>query len=303
MSEKWKSFTKEELELFVKTSHNKKELAQKIGYKSTSSYIKPINNMIKFYSFDISHFKGIKNQDLTGQVYGKLTVIKLIKNENKRDTCWLCKCECGNEIVVQQNNLKSGNTTSCGCKRKYTIRQKQGIDHTGEMIGYWKILGIDEERSKNGTYWRALCTLCNKTIRSIPQTSFSRNASLSCGCHLSSLKTKIIEDFLDKNNINYSKEFTFPDLVSDSNVKLRFDYAVFDNKQLIALIEYQGSQHFIPNYSWGGEEGLIKQQKNDQLKRNYCQKHNIKLIEYDYKLTTEQMQLKLKVDFNDFFRK
>ena len=28
---------------------------------------------------------------------------------------WLCKCQCGNELIVSASNLKSGNTKSCGC--------------------------------------------------------------------------------------------------------------------------------------------------------------------------------------------
>jgi len=28
---------------------------------------------------------------------------------------WLCQCDCGNEVTVSGNNLRSGNTKSCGC--------------------------------------------------------------------------------------------------------------------------------------------------------------------------------------------
>ena len=55
--------------------------------------------------------------DLTGQKFGRLTVIKRVENKGK-ETCWLCKCDCGNEIIVQSNNLKSGNSKSCGCLNK-----------------------------------------------------------------------------------------------------------------------------------------------------------------------------------------
>ena len=54
--------------------------------------------------------------DLTGQKFGKLTVIKVDENNHKRNQKhWLCKCDCGNITSVCTNKLKSGHTKSCGC--------------------------------------------------------------------------------------------------------------------------------------------------------------------------------------------
>lgn len=57
--------------------------------------------------------------DLTGQRFGKLTVIKRAENLRKPNgnivTCWLCKCDCGNEKVIQGVYLRRGETKSCGC--------------------------------------------------------------------------------------------------------------------------------------------------------------------------------------------
>ena len=58
--------------------------------------------------------------NLIGNQYGRLTVVSLVEDiaGAKVHTRWLCKCECGNEIVVMGYNLRNGNTTSCGCKQK-----------------------------------------------------------------------------------------------------------------------------------------------------------------------------------------
>jgi hypothetical protein len=48
------------------------------------------------------------------------------------------------------------------------------------------------------------------------------------------------------------------------------------------LIEYQGIQHFQAKSKFGGEAGLRKQQYHDMLKREYCRKHNIKLLLIPY---------------------
>jgi hypothetical protein len=51
--------------------------------------------------------------DLTGQRFGRLTVLGLHHSNN--GAYWLCKCECGRESVVRGANLRRGATKSCGC--------------------------------------------------------------------------------------------------------------------------------------------------------------------------------------------
>ena len=52
--------------------------------------------------------------DLTGQRFGKLTVLAPADNIGNR-TAWLCRCDCGQEAVVKTCHLRCGHTTSCGC--------------------------------------------------------------------------------------------------------------------------------------------------------------------------------------------
>ena len=59
-----------------------------------------------------------KRIDLTGQRFGRLTVIKECGRDKGRSVLWLCKCECGNEKVVDGRSLRGGRTTSCGCYKK-----------------------------------------------------------------------------------------------------------------------------------------------------------------------------------------
>lgn len=55
-----------------------------------------------------------KKIDITGQRYGKLTVVEPAENVGSR-TAWLCRCDCGRETVVRTSRLRSGHTSSCGC--------------------------------------------------------------------------------------------------------------------------------------------------------------------------------------------
>ncbi len=52
--------------------------------------------------------------DLTGQRYGKLTVLGPAPNVGTR-TAWRCRCDCGRETTVTSGHLRSGHTSSCGC--------------------------------------------------------------------------------------------------------------------------------------------------------------------------------------------
>ena len=58
--------------------------------------------------------------DLTGQQFGKLTVVARANNVG-RQPAWVCKCECGAIKVVTGSNLKHGNVRSCGCLWKEVV--------------------------------------------------------------------------------------------------------------------------------------------------------------------------------------
>lgn len=60
--------------------------------------------------------------DMTSQRFGKLTVIEMVTPDgNQLGAHWRCRCDCGNETVVQGVNLRRGHHQSCGCARKDNI--------------------------------------------------------------------------------------------------------------------------------------------------------------------------------------
>ena len=62
-------------------------------------------------------------ENLTDKVYGRLTVIEQAEDyilpNGRRRSRWLCKCECGNETIVEGSKLKNGHTRSCHHCNKY----------------------------------------------------------------------------------------------------------------------------------------------------------------------------------------
>lgn len=56
--------------------------------------------------------------DLTDRTFDMLTVIKRVEDRKPGRPMWLCRCECGNTVVVSSTNLlRTNGTKSCGCLR------------------------------------------------------------------------------------------------------------------------------------------------------------------------------------------
>ena len=100
--------------------------------------------------------------DLTGKRFGKLVVIEraedyVYKTEKRIMTSpmWKCKCDCGNIVVCQGGNLRSGSATSCGCDRKQSKGEMQLSEFlTENNIMYVREYSFDDLRNKSGNLLR-----------------------------------------------------------------------------------------------------------------------------------------------------
>ena len=88
-----------------------------------------------------------KFNDLTGQRFGRLTVVKrvedVITEKGNKFTQWLCNCDCGNsDIIVFGSSLtrKKRPTLSCGCLKRDKVsgitQNKYEFSSDGYVIGY-----------------------------------------------------------------------------------------------------------------------------------------------------------------------
>lgn len=91
---------------------------------------------------------------------------------------------------------------------------------------------------------------------------------------------KRIKDYLIKNEIKYQQEYTFKDCFYIN--LLRFDFSIIKNNRLIALIEYDGKQHFEPSDFFGGESAFEETKIRDGIKNEYCRNKNIPLLRIPY---------------------
>lgn len=56
------------------------------------------------------------SKDLAGLSFGRLTAIAPTRERsNDGGVLWLCRCECGKELLVKATYLTQGHTKSCGC--------------------------------------------------------------------------------------------------------------------------------------------------------------------------------------------
>lgn len=61
--------------------------------------------------------------DLTGQRFGRWTVIEQAEPGEGFSTRWLCECDCGRRRTVSSQLLRSGRSRSCGCLRDEMMMQ------------------------------------------------------------------------------------------------------------------------------------------------------------------------------------
>lgn len=52
-----------------------------------------------------------------GQRFGRLIALRIGGQDKRGKSKWLCRCDCGNEVLVIADNLRRGNTQSCGCRK------------------------------------------------------------------------------------------------------------------------------------------------------------------------------------------
>lgn len=218
--------------------------------------------------------------DLTGQKFGKLTVLEWTTS-NTGKGAWKCRCDCGNITVVLTNNLRRGNTKSCGCLRK-KLAQQRGLQSAQNLIGkrYGKLTvkRKTDRRQRGSIIWECLCDCGNITYVRTDMLNYNKGTR-SCGCcEKISRGEEKIKNILDRLSITYYQQYSFKDCYNpNTNHLLYFDFYLPDYK---CCIEFDGEQHFK---GWSNDKNNLKQnQFRDNLKNKYCENNNLKMIRIPY---------------------
>lgn len=230
-----------------------------------------------------------KYEDLTGQTFGRLTVLNIAGRDDKRRTIiWRCICSCDehNEVYVSSEKLKSGNTSSCGCLSKEILinnNKSRVYDLTGKRFGMLEVERRIRQDENCEPTWLCLCD-CGRRIEVSSNYLLGRK-KISCGCIQGSYGEKKIKEILNNNNILYTTNKHFTDCkFPDTGYYGYFDF--FVKSQYV--IEFDGRQHFKPEPFLAAdkneaEQNFKKLRFNDLYKTVFCLKNNIPIIRIPYK--------------------
>lgn len=212
---------------------------------------------------------------LVGTKINNWTVLEL--RHKRRNVEAYCRCDCGTEKLVNIQYLIQGKSKNCGCGRKKMLRETRTKNLVGQRFGKLVVVELLPKSNKfNRRMYRCKCD-CGKEIitSSICLTSGSTK---SCGC-LVSYYNMYIKQLLDKWGIEYKNEYR---IHIDGNL-YRFDFYL---PKYNLMIEYDGSQHYVPS-RWNKDEekdleDFRKTQESDKIKNQYCKDNNIDLLRIPY---------------------
>lgn len=229
-----------------------------------------------------------KKLDLTGNVYGELTVIEMLygyqhNNCTKKRTYCKCCLQNGEEVIVRADALQSGATKSA----KGAGKTGKAVDITNMTFGLLTAISPTNRRASNGSIiWMCKCKCGNFT--EVAANQLVRGHTLSCGCRHQSKWEMFINDYLTSLNITFQPQKRFSDCKNKKQTDtLPFDFYLPDYN---ICIEYDGEHHFRPMEMWGGYDKFVINQENDNIKNEYCKNHNINLLRLPYTLSKEDIK-------------
>lgn len=225
-------------------------------------------------------------KDLTGKKFGRLSVIETVFGSKVK-----CRCECGNVIYVSTADLISGHTQSCGCLQKERASCSSTKDFSGTVSNYGIKFLCQYSKNQNSQWlWECECGLCGNHFVALPAKILNGHIT-SCGCRKQSSREQLIEKILKREHIEYQRQYTIP--ACKNKQVLLFDFAIFNENDLVALIEYDGRQHFMAVSLYGGEEHLKLTQYRDEIKNRFCEQNNIALHRLPYAMTDAEIEQKI----------
>ena len=123
----------------------------------------------------------MRGRDLTGLRIGKLTVLEPTDQRIRSAVVWRCRCDCGNEILVESRRLKPGVVYSCGCELSPDEAVRERKDLTGLRFGKLTVLGKSGNKAKDGNpLWLCQCE-CGRKIETTKRRLLTGNTR-NCGC-------------------------------------------------------------------------------------------------------------------------
>jgi hypothetical protein len=147
----------------------------------------------------------INNSNIIGKKFGILTVLHedgFLHSGKKRQKAYKCLCDCGNIKNIRRNNLVSGTSKSCGCKKLHSNKNFDTTSLLGKTFGRLTVTGFAyKERKKTNKrtvsigHWNCICTCGEQCVKT--KSNLKSGNTKSCGClereRNLNLKNKLIQ--------------------------------------------------------------------------------------------------------------
>ncbi len=119
-------------------------------------------------------------ENMIGIQFGHLTITEQLPSDNQRRRRWLCKCECGGEVIINSLQLRRQIPDHCGCQKKI-----MRSDLTGQRIGKLEVLGPSDKRGPRGKrtvpLWECRCE-CGEICYKATDTLTNPDESMCAKC-------------------------------------------------------------------------------------------------------------------------
>lgn len=217
----------------------------------------------------IKDLHGSIPSDLTGKVFGSLTVLKRAENQGNY-SAWKCRCECGTEVVVTTNALRRGRVKNCGCKKQ---EAHFCLDLTGKHIGLLTVIKKTDKRdSKGSVLWQCCCDCGNEVMYSAD--SLMHGNVKSCGCYREIEIRSKINDTLHRVEGTCIERLNLKKARSDNKCGHIGIHKISENRYQ-ANIGLQGKRYYLGTFSTL-DEAINARQRGEQMHLEFLEKYNNK---------------------------
>ena len=180
-------------------------------------------------------------RDLTGQRFGRLTVIGIAMTDGKSGCQWRCRCDCGKETVLAGTLLMTGKRTSCGCD---TVKKYAFSDISGQKFHRLTALyPLDKRTAKGGVIWHCRCECGNEL--DVPYNNLLYSNLRSCGCRRREhdMQLKELLPHVDGTSICHLRSKKTP---KNNTTGVRGVYLI--RGRYVAKIVFQKKQYLLGTY-------------------------------------------------------
>lgn len=78
--------------------------------------------------------------DISGKRFGLLTIVGRSSRKSKAGAVWIASCDCGGSTETTSLKIRSGHTSSCGCKKdgSFNVTHGRSKNCSGQTYRSWK---------------------------------------------------------------------------------------------------------------------------------------------------------------------